>query len=383
MFPRVSLVAIATAALLVLGCGPEPKTKRADWPDLGVGVDKVGLTKTLIAECCFRGYVRSIQLGNFDGDAEVEIAVVPQTGVYLFDVATLKQKAKFEYQKPDGDTLWFGLSPFLVPGKKDFTIAMLGGGYGDVGLLDRAGKELWKFKPNAALSPNGMVVGDSVMGRPRFYVCDRGMIYKLDADGKVIWKIAEDASYIALVRDERGNEAGFATADSRSRTLNVWSSAGKREQQIELPLPPDGLEYVRAGDTSGFVIKSGLKIAFVDRAGKHRFTYSYGGLPVYHGPSAVLVRFTPQQPPLLAVRSTSRSATGKSVLSLLSLDGTHLYQEYLDGGPALGVVPVKNENRDRLLVGEGTTKLWAYEKTSPNSSIQSGPAQASGADFKR
>ena len=243
--------------------------------------------------------------------------------------------------------------------------------------------ELWKFKPNPALSPNGMVVDDSVLGGPLFYVCDRGTIYKLDANGKVVWKITESASYITLVREEDGSDAGFATADSGSKTLKIWSSAGKLRQHLELPLNPDGLEFVSAKGVSGFVIKSGQQIAFIDRTGKYRFTHSYGDVPVYHGPAAALVRLAPQQPPLLAVRSTSRSATGKSVLSLFSLEGTHLYEEYLEGGPALGVVPIRNENRDRLLVGEGTTKLWAYEKASPNNSIQTGPAQPPATDFKR
>jgi len=378
---RCRCAAAASFVLLVLGCGPD--AQRNDWPELGVGLDKIGVTKTLVAECCFRGYVRSIQLGNFDSDPELEIAVVPQTGVYLFDATTLKSKAKLEFQKPGGDTLWFGLAPYLVSSKGGFRIAMRGGGYGDVGLLDQQGKELWKFKPDISLPPNGMVVDESAPGDPRFFVCDRGAIYRLDAKGKIVWKVAENASYIALVKDSDDKEAGIATADSRSRTLSLWSPLGQREGQIELPVYPEGLEFVRSGSISGFVVKSGVQLAFVDRSGKHRFTHSYNGVPVYHGPSAVLVRFTAGQPPYLAVRSTSRSSIGKSVLSLFTLDGTHLYQEYLEGGPAVGVVPVRKENRDRLLVGEDTSKLWSYEKAPPNPSIQSGPAQAPATDFKR
>jgi hypothetical protein len=328
---------------------------------LGVEVDKFGVSKTLIADCCFRGHARSIQLGNFDRDSKLEIAVVPQTGVYFFDAETLKSKANLKFQKPGGDTLWFGIAPYLVSSKDSFQIAMLGGGYGDVGLLDSKGKELWKFKPDASRAPNGMVVDDSVLGKPRFYVCNRNSIYRLDSAGKIVWKINENASYITLVRDSDDKEPGFATADSRSRKLSVWASSGKLISQLDLPFYPDGLAFVSSGDISGYVVKSGRQLAFVDRTGKHRFTYSYGDVPVYHGPSAVLVRFATGQPPYLAVRLTSRSSTGKSVLSLFSLDGERLYQEYLGGGPALGAVPVKNEHRDRLFVGEGTARLWSYE----------------------
>lgn len=287
MNPR-NAAAAALLLFLLVGCGPDPK--RSDWPGFGVGVDKIGITKTLVAECCFRGYVRSIQLGTFDVDGDLELAVVPQTGVYLFDAVSLKKKAQFDFKKADGDTLWFGLSPYLISSKSGFSIAMLGGGFGDIGLMDQSGRELWKFKPDLKLPPNGMVVDDAVGREPRFYVCDRGTIYRLDATGRVVWKVAEDADYIALTRDEDGAEAGFATAADRSRTLNVWSATGQRVQQVELPFYPDGVAFVRAGQTAGFVIKLGTQIAFLDRSGKHRFTYSYGAVPVRHGPSAVLVR---------------------------------------------------------------------------------------------
>jgi hypothetical protein len=52
------------------------------------------------------------------------------------------------------------------------------------------------------------------------------------------------------------------------------------------------------------------------------------------------------------------------------LDGARLYEEYLDGGPALAVVPVSDEDRDRLFVGDGKTRLWVYEKSSPNSLVK-------------
>jgi hypothetical protein len=361
---------------------PIPESRFIGWPEPKIEIDMPGLTKSLMAECCFRGRVRSIQVGNFDGDPDTEIAVVPQTGVYLFDADKLKQKAKLDYAKPDGETLWFGMSPHLIAGKNGFKIAVLGNGgnLDDVGLLDQDGKELWEFKPYLT---NGMVVDDSILGEPRFYVCDSEAIFKLDTNGKVIWKVTEHASYITLVRDEDGSDVAFATADPSLPVLKIWTSEGKLAQQIDLPMKPYGLEFVSTKGASGFVIKSGRQVAFVDRAGKPRFTYSYEDLPIVHGPTAALVRFTPQQPPFLAVQFLSGSATGKSVLSLFSLDGTHLYEEILKGGSALGIVPVKNENRDRLIVGEGINKLWAYEIALPDKSIQRRVEQTPVADVKR
>ncbi len=361
---RYTIAAATLVLLMLLGCSSG--TKVSDWPELGVRIDKIGITKTLIGNCCFRGNVRNIQLGNFDNDSDLELAIVPQTGIYLFDAASLKKKAKIDFKKADGDTLWLGLSPYLIPNQSGFSIAMLGGGFGDIGLLDQSGKELWKFKSNPSLPPNGMVVDDTHGQEPHFYVCDSGAIYRLDAAGAVVWKVAESADYIALIRDQDTAGAGFATAKHRSRTLSIWSASGKRIQQIELPFYPNELAFVRMGAISGFVVRSDAQVAFFDHSGTHRFSYTYDAVPVLHGPSAVLVQIVAEQPPLLALRSASRSATGKSVLTLLSLDGSLVYEEYLGGGSALGVAPIKEEFRDRLIVGEGTDKLWIYEQTSHN-----------------
>lgn len=365
MLYRVASISIATIALIFTGCDAGSGKTYSNWPELGISIDKIGLSKDKIADCCFRGYVRSIQVGNFDDDSELEIAVVPQTSVYLFSLETLKQKEKIEYTKPDGDTLWFGLTPYLVSNKKGFSIAMRGGGFGEVGLLNKSGEKLWTFKPESISAPNGMVVDDSVSEEPLFYVSGKEAIYKLNKNGEVIWKVSEESAHIALIDDRDKENKRIVTAEYDSSVLSIWSENGELINNINLPFKQTGFDFVSNGAISGFVIKSGRKLAFIDREGKHRFTHTYINVPVYHGPSAALVRFETNQPPVLVVRSTSRSATGKSVLSVFTLDGTHLYEENLSGGPAIGVIPVQNQNRDRLVIGDGPKILWVYEKASP------------------
>jgi hypothetical protein len=65
------------------------------------------------------------------------------------------------------------------------------------------------------------------------------------------------------------------------------------------------------------------------------------------------------------------------VLSLFALDGVLLYHEYLKGGFALGVVAVPGEQRDRLLLGDGADKLWAYELGTTSTTLQTGAAPTS------
>jgi hypothetical protein len=346
-----------------------------DWPDLGLRIDRLGLAKTLILEGRFRGLVRGIQVGHFNGDSDLELAMLPQTGVHFFDAATLNAKSTLDFQTPAGETRWSGLAPYLIASAGSFQVAMLGGGFGDIGLLDKQFKLLWNFKPNPLLPPNAMVVDDSQSGQPRFYVCDNGLLYRLDANGNPVWKApANGARLLTLLRDADGQEAVVATAHPGSRKLSLWSPSGHMLGTILLPFAPYELTFVRSGSVSGFVARNANRLVFVDREGRQRFSYSYDGVPVLHGPTAVLLRLTPGQPPVLAVRMQSSTATSRSVLSLFALDGALLYQEYLQGGPALGVVEVPNEHRDRLLLGDGPNRLWAYELASAKTASMNGLA---------
>jgi hypothetical protein len=361
---RKKLIILLVVCFLI-SCVSNPGQK--DWPDIGVHADAIGITKNAITECCFRGLARSIQLGNFGGNGRSELAVVPQTGVVLFDPITLEKIRQIDFNEADGVIRWFGVSPYLIQEKGGgFLIALRGGGYGDVGLLDESGNTLWIFKPSPQLPPNGMVVDDTKEGEPHFFVCDWGALYRLDKSGKVVWKIDEDADYIDLVQSRERSEAGFATAANNSKMLKIWSSDGTLTQQIDLPFNPDGISFVSSGTTSGFVVKSGTQYAFVNDRGSVSFVYANVGAPIYHGPIAKLVNLSVNEPPVLAISSASSSATGRSVLTILSIDGTQLYQEYLGASAALGVIATQDKARERLLVAEGVDKLWIYEKIPNN-----------------
>lgn len=104
-----------------------------------------------------------------------------QTGVVLFDAASLKPKADLVYWTAEGGTIWFGLSPFLVQNKVGFKIAKRGGGFGEIGLLDGADTELWKFKPTP--EPSLLLRSEPLALTPRhashWAVDGQGRIYQI------------------------------------------------------------------------------------------------------------------------------------------------------------------------------------------------------------
>lgn len=350
---------VTSAALMVLlfsACGSGNQGN--NWPPIGIRDNSAELGKTAIGGCCYRGGVAGIQLGDFANAGEQVLAVLGQTGVALLDSGDFKHLHTFDFEDELGETIWFGLSPYLLVDEEGFRIAMLGGGYGDVGLLDSRGKTLWLFRPDAGLPPVGMVVDDAPGRESRFYVSDHTGLYRLDSRGKVVWQIDEPADYLVLVGDA---DVALATASHGSRALKLWTADGRAAGELTLPVNPDGIAYVEHKETAGFVVKSGRDIAFLERSGRHRFTYRYDEAPVRHGPTATLLAMHPAQAPQLAVRLESGSATGKSVLTLFSLDGARLYEEYLDSGPAIGVLPGRQQAGDRLLVGEGNDTVWVYK----------------------
>ncbi len=350
---------LTSAALLMLlssACGSA--TQGDNWPPIGIHDNSADIGKTAIGECCYPGGITAIQLGDFANTGEPVLAVLGQTGVAFHDPDDFRQLRTFDFEDEDGETIWFGLSSQLLTDETGFRIAMLGGGYGDVGLLDSRGETLWLFRPDADLPPVGMVVDDTPGREARFFVTGHSGLYRLDSRGEVVWQIDEPADYLVLVNDA---DVALATASHGSRTLKLWTADGRAAGELALPVNPDGIAYVEHGENAGFVIKSGRDIAYLDRLGTHRFTYRYDEAPVRHGPTAALLTMHPGQTPQLAVRLGSNSATGKSVLSLFSLDGKRLYEEYLDYGLAIAVLPGRQEVGDRLLVGEENDTIWVYE----------------------
>ena len=347
----------ATLMLFLSACGFGVQSD--GWPEAGVRDNTAELSKTAIGECCYRGGVTSIQLGDYGSTGDDVLAVLGQTGVVFFDATELKKTHSFEFEDDEGDTIWFGLSPYLLAQESGFHIAMLGGGYGEVGLLDERGETLWLFQPNVDLPPKGMIVDDQPARETRFYVIDHDGLYRLDAHGNVVWQADEQADYLALVG---GDEVVLSTASHESRVLRLWTADGQSTGELALPFNPDGLVFVEHGEYAGFVIKSGQDIAYLDRSGSHLFTYRYDEAPVRHGPRAALVAMQPGEQPQLVLRLSSASAAGKSVLTVLSLDGTRLYEEYLADGPAIGVLPGRQGGGERLLVGEGGQPIWVYER---------------------
>lgn len=63
----------------LLGCSGADES--GGWPDLGVIKGGNELRKELIAECCFRGGVRQIQVGDYLPGEKLEVAILGQTGI--------------------------------------------------------------------------------------------------------------------------------------------------------------------------------------------------------------------------------------------------------------------------------------------------------------
>ena len=337
------------------------------------------LDKALAYEGRFPGGVRMIQVGDYDREEGEEIVVVGQTGVVMLAKEGFRVRRKIEFKDANGEPIWFGLFPSLVDvnGDGSFEIMQGGGGYGDVGLLDKAGRRLWAFHPSADLPPHRMAVGDlNRDGVPEFYAADDKGLSRLDANGREAWKVTGGVNSVDILPARDGNPP-LAVTIGDSGVVRFYNHGGdpvrqfvppmnrgsRREMKelgvIDWPSASHILGHDRSGD--------GLPdtIVVMDLEGEVVFTSDLGGSSFVHyfwttGARGTALRFRKDEPPYFAVLTQSSSAHSKTLLSIFSPSGALVYQEILEGGAGIRAVPDDKRQNEFLLVGDGHERIWAY-----------------------
>lgn len=359
------MIKVISTVLVVLLLGVSGCGKSDSWPNLGVIVNNNLIKKDLVAECCFRGKVRKIQVGDFLPGLKQEIAVLAQTGILFLDAESLEEIEKLKFAKDTGDTIWFGLSPHLISSNdSSFTIMQGGNGFGETGLLDRKGNRVWSFKVSAS-NPHMMKTADlDGDNKAEFYASDYSGLYRLNTSGEIVWKLPKIVTDIALFETKKDNIRGLAALDTKAGVIYLITADGTIYGEIKVKNNVYHFDSVLIdGETLLIVRSSSKSINVVNMQGDVLFSYIFQDIPVYHGPVSTSVKFEGSNDTYIAVLMSSRSSIGKSVISIFSITGILLYQEVLDGGSGMASVAGK------LLVGDGSKYVWSYYYKSPNKSL--------------
>lgn len=355
-------IIISISCFVIFGCSSKPKQKipaclaKRFQSNKAISneikVNTIGLKKRLVFSDRVRGTIKNIQ--NVEWRGNRYFAVIGQTGVWLLSPNDYQVIRKIEYKDEKGETIWFGLSPFILDIDNDgeFEIAQRGGGYGKVGLLDDNGKKIWEFKPKILVHPIKMVVGDINKDKTfDFYIIDNDYLYKLDASKKEIWK---KAGHFTDINTLSINDTTFLIT-SFDDTVKIWDIAGKEVKKISYDRKIYWFDIFENNGINYLVRLLDDKFIIFDLSGNKIFTDTLPTALGYHGPKCMLIDSKNKVKDLLAISTTSSTSLGKGLLSIYDLsDWKLVYQEVL--GTTEGI----NVNEGRLLLGDGKNKLWEY-----------------------
>jgi hypothetical protein len=296
------------------------------------------------------------QVGAFDGAGDV-IAAIHGGAVVLLDPVTGAARGRI----PLGDDArrrwnWFSR---LVPGGSELLVVQSGGGYQEVAVLDLSGHTRWSFRPDPSLPPIALLPADlDADGRPELYSASLGAVYRLDAEGRVVWRQVLPGLVDSLdAAPPGGGQPGLVAAVTSARRIHLFTAAGD----------PRGTVPLGAG--------AAYRFTFVDWPGaralvggvEHVIVLDLEGRPLLRHPlgdfrfaEAQAVRLDDGAAPHLAVLAAGPREVGRSRLLVFSPAGAVVYDEILAGGGRLLVARDPGGRRDALLLaGEG---LWRYRR---------------------
>jgi hypothetical protein len=274
--------------------------------------------------------------------------------------------------------------PVDVNGDGLLEIFARAGGGADVELLDRTGQVIWTRSGDYSepITFNNGDVGDADRdGRPEFYLASTEGLYCLDPAGDTRWVVGQENEYEWVVFDQgvpgrepprlvavgagayRGRPGVFLehrSADGEliardENSAKLWDLQLIRWPTEERPLRI--LERGVSGRTSGLWI--------LDERGRDVGYWAAADswlVKPYYVYAATFIRFDEDGPDYLAVLFGYRAGQDHTMLTLYSLDGLPVYQEYLPW--TMGLLATRIERYSRsgevLLVGDGRDRVAVY-----------------------
>lgn len=310
------------------------------------------------------GPVTDIVTGEFNQSPESRLTIVSNDAVVVFD------KDREVVSTTDFDGYWGHVVQVDVEGDGAPEYLDTGGGWQDVGLLDRNGKTLWTYGGGLggvnSLCPCD-VDGDGVL---EFAVGLNGSggVHLLDGNGKRIWRksggniwhvecldLDGDGATEILHSDASGN---LIVRDGNGRQINSISSTGSYVSDFTVCTWPgrDGTNHVLVPAASSFSV--------LDPQGNTVATLEAPILSMMEDVHATFVRFDPCGPDYFAVL-VDYSASEQSVLNIYDETEALVYCEVLGGtGGAIAALALEDGSTEALLVGS-TGVVYKYVLSEP------------------
>ncbi|MCX5846156.1 MAG: hypothetical protein NTW12_07335 [Deltaproteobacteria bacterium] len=368
---RVWIVYIAGGLAVVIGAGTAlhdsrsivaresrfPFTAVADMP----------LEKHHVYGSDFMGRVEVLAFGNFDGMPGNEIIALGATSITLLQPATYGVRSKTEFKQEDCDGC-VHMYPYLVPDGKGSILVSTSNGVSDI-----HGRLLWVWKASGF---SRVVPIRFSAPEPNFFTyqnTDHVVLH--NAAGKILWNNKLPVSDIGRYETPEGEQLPFAIIGyEKSSELKIFNQEGKLHKTIKLPEWASHVEAVAWPSRGHLLVGAGGCLGVLDPNGKEVLKHVIKGTSFnpYHGPNGTGVKFSPTEPPYLAVLSHGSSGYARSVLLIFDPKGNLVWQEELKKLSTIIAVPDEDGLSEVLLVGgmDGVIEYRLSKQASLNKTIQ-------------
>jgi len=294
----------------------------------------------------FMGRVEVLAFGNFDSMPGNEIIALGATSITLLQPATYEVRSKTEFKQEDCDGC-VHMYPYLVPDGKGSILVSTSNG-----VSDSHGRLLWVWKASgfsrvvpirfSAPEPNFLTYQNT----------DHVVLH--NAAGKILWSNKLPVSDIGRYETPEGEQLPFAIIGyGKSSELKIFNQEGKLYNTIKLPEWASHVEAVAWPSRGHLLVGAGSCLGVLDPNGKEvlKHVIKDTSFIPYHGPNGTGIKFSPTEPPYLAVLSHGSSGYARSVLLIFHPKGNLVWQEEVNKLSTIIAVPDKDGLSEVLLVG--------------------------------
>ena len=324
----------------------------------------------------FRDITSIRQIRWTDGDSDVIAAFEGTRHAHSVDPSTgeLRSSVTLEDGCSSGDFV-------DVEGDGTPEFMCRGGGFGEVGLFDVAGKLLWG-KSGSFLDSDGpashMSAGDlNGDGVLEFCVAfgGSGSVACFDATGAELWRAGEDDWYenVAIITDNSdraGQVVALADSGSFQYSLEFRDADGELLRRVVLPTYTTGefrlIPWPVGQETPSILMRTDSTVLILDMEGNVIFEHALPSEWTGHGIEGAVVRFDggADEDPYLAILFGFWRTWDRVSLLVFSMAGELVYQEILRDGSGLLATELSAQASlsEVLLVSDGPSKVVSYRR---------------------
>jgi hypothetical protein len=303
---------------------------------------------------------QDICAGDWDEDGQSDILVLGNSTLHVFDLAGVEKKTV--PLAGQFNTIDYGRNKEKGPRLAGYTPWQR-----KVSVLDRTGKEVWKY--SAAMGVDGAHWGDLdgdgtdelVIGMNGF-----GGLHAVSADGKMLWKATLGNVWGQAIIPAAANRGALVLATEASGSVRVFDSQGKQLRNFR----PSGKYCTKLAASCMDTNLSSSTLQAVAEAQGSAVAFDTGGSTLWSTPTRMGGAGTSERAVACGdidgdgLKEWALSDAAGNVL-LVTADGKNLATVTNAAASHLVIVPDKDGRSLLLTLSSGTVKAYSFKPEQP------------------